>query len=76
MLVLSRKKNQVLRIGDEVILKVIEVRGGVVRLGIEAPDHVSIMRGELAVAMSDERSEVAPASQLLRNRRAISACPR
>lgn len=76
MLVLSRKKNQVLRIGDEVILKVIEIRGGVVRLGIEAPDHVSIMRGELAVAISDDRPEAAPASRLLRNRRAISACPR
>ena len=47
MLVLSRKKNQIIRIGDEIILKVIETKGGVVKLGIEAPNHVAILRGEL-----------------------------
>ncbi len=76
MLVLSRKKNQVLRIGDEVILKVLEVRGGVVRLGIEAPDHVNILRGELAVAMSEDRPEVEAPTPVSTARRVLSACPR
>lgn len=47
MLVLSRKKEQVIRIGDEIILKIVDIRGDKVRLGIEAPDHVHIVREEL-----------------------------
>lgn len=47
MLVLSRKKNEAIRIGDQVVLKVIEIRGNTVRLGIEAPDDVAIIRSEL-----------------------------
>ena len=53
MLVLSRKKNQTIRIGDEIIVKVIDVRGGVVRLGFEAPADVSIMRSELIPGHDD-----------------------
>lgn len=47
MLVLTRKKSEAIHIGDEVTIKVIDVRGKTVRLGIEAPDHVSILRAEL-----------------------------
>ena len=47
MLVLSRKNQQVIRIGDEIILKIVEIRGDKVRLGIEAPEHVHIVREEL-----------------------------
>ena len=47
MLVLSRKQNEVLHIGDEVTVTVLEVRGHVVRLGINAPSHVRVLRGEL-----------------------------
>lgn len=48
MLVLSRKVGQSLRIGDDVLVKVVEVRGQQVRLGIEAPEEVSITREEIA----------------------------
>ena len=47
MLVLSRKKSESIHIGDEIRIKVIDVRGKTVRLGIEAPDDVSILRAEL-----------------------------
>ena len=47
MLVLSRKKSESIRIGDEIRIKLIDVRGKTVRIGIEAPDHVSILRAEL-----------------------------
>ena len=47
MLVLSRKKEEAIRIGDEVTIKVISIKGGVVRLGIDAPKEVSIVRSEL-----------------------------
>lgn len=47
MLVLSRKAGEQLRIGDDVIISVLEVRGHRVRLGIQAPGSTRIMRAEL-----------------------------
>lgn len=47
MLVLSRKKEEAIRIGDDITIKVIAVKGGGVRLGIEAPRDISIVRSEL-----------------------------
>ena len=47
VLVLTRNVGESVVIGDEVIVKVIEVRGDVVRLGVEAPSSVRIYREEL-----------------------------
>lgn len=47
MLVLSRKVGQEIVIGDNVRITVTKVSGNRVTLGIEAPDHVRILRGEL-----------------------------
>lgn len=47
MLVLSRKKDEAIRIGDEITIKVIALKGGGVRLGIDAPIDISIVRSEL-----------------------------
>ena len=46
MLVLSRKPSEAIRIGDDIIIKVIAIRGGQVKLGIEAPQGVRVMRME------------------------------
>jgi carbon storage regulator len=47
VLVLTRKRNQSIIIGDEVEVTVLEVRGDQVRLGIEAPRRVSVHRREV-----------------------------
>ena len=47
MLVLSRKLNQEIIIGDNVKVTVLKVKGNTVRLGIEAPREVRVVRGEL-----------------------------
>jgi len=47
MLVLSRRVNEAFRIGDNITIKVLEIRGHTVRFGIEAPDSVTIVREEL-----------------------------
>lgn len=47
MLVLTRKKDQVVLIGKDIKVHVIEVRPGVVRLGFEAPRDVQILREEV-----------------------------
>ncbi|HMO13114.1 MAG TPA: carbon storage regulator [Pirellulaceae bacterium] len=48
MLVLSRKVNDELIIGDDVRIKVLKIKGNTIRLGIEAPNSVRVARGELA----------------------------
>ena len=48
MLVLSRKENERLMIGEKIVVTIVQVSGGKVRLGIEAPADVSIRREELA----------------------------
>lgn len=47
MLVLSRKVGQEIVIGENVRITVTKVSGNRVTLGVEAPDHVRILRGEL-----------------------------
>ena len=48
MLVLTRKRNEMIRIGDDVVVKVIKTGKGSVKIGIEAPSNVRVLRGELA----------------------------
>ena len=52
MLILTRKINQRIMIGDDVIITVVEVLGGKVRLGIEAPRQVQVHREEVYAAMN------------------------
>ncbi|MHC4404787.1 MAG: carbon storage regulator [Planctomycetota bacterium] len=47
MLVLSRRKDEKIMIGGRILIKIVEVRGNSVRLGIEAPREVAIYREEL-----------------------------
>ncbi len=47
MLVLSRREHEEIAIGDDIIVRVVEIGRGKVRLAIDAPRHVSIMRTEL-----------------------------
>jgi carbon storage regulator len=47
MLVLSRKQNERIRVGESVVVTVVRVSGDKVRIGIEAPPHVRVLRDEL-----------------------------
>jgi carbon storage regulator len=47
MLVLSRKRNETIIIDGDIRIMVVDIRGNQVRLGIEAPDSVRIVRREL-----------------------------
>lgn len=47
MLVLTRKAGESVRIGDEVTVTVLEIRGEVVRVGIQAPRSIIVHRDEL-----------------------------
>ena len=47
MLVLSRKEGQKIRIGNDTTITITKVKGNVVRIGIDAPNHVAVVRAEL-----------------------------
>ena len=47
MLVLGRKPGESIRIGDDVVIKVVTARNGQTKLGSDAPKAIKIVRGEL-----------------------------
>jgi len=53
MLVLSRKLGEKVRIGSDISLVVVEVKGNRVRFGIDAPGHVRILREELCDLLAE-----------------------
>jgi carbon storage regulator len=66
MLVLSRKRDERIVIGDNIVITVVDVRGDKVRLGIEAPAEVPVHRQEVLEAMrrgsSDSQPKAPPAT--------------
>jgi len=56
MLVLSRKKDEVIMIGDDVVITVVDIRGDKVRLGICAPSETPVHRQEVYEAIEREKA--------------------
>ena len=54
MLVLTRKQGERIVIGDDIVITVVRTKGSSVRVGIQAPAHVPVLRGEIANAMAQE----------------------
>jgi len=63
MLVLTRKAGESVVIGDEVVVRVLEVRGDVVRVGIDAPRDVQVHRQEVYEAVREANIAAAAASE-------------
>ncbi|QDS96888.1 carbon storage regulator [Adhaeretor mobilis] len=57
MLVLSRKTDQTIHIGDQIKVTILKIRNNCVKVGVEAPQRVNILRGELE---SNELGEAHP----------------
>ena len=62
MLVLSRKSGERIHIGNDITVTVVEITGRLVRLGVEAPGHVNIMRAELIEQV--ERENISAAEKI------------
>jgi carbon storage regulator len=54
MLVLTRKSEETIILDGRVVLKILRIKGATVRVGIEAPADVRIMRGELCGTHSED----------------------
>lgn len=57
MLVLSRKKDGSIIIGDDIVVTVVDIRGDRVKLGIQAPMDVSVHRQEVYEEIQREKNE-------------------
>ena len=57
MLVLTRKSNQSIMIGDEIEVSVLSIMGEKVRIGIDAPRAVPVFRKEVYVEIQEDRAE-------------------
>ena len=57
MLVLTRKLGEGIIIGDDISIKIIEMKGGSIRIGIDAPRHTKIYRQEVYDKISQENIE-------------------
>jgi carbon storage regulator len=57
VLVLTRKSNQSIMIGDDIEVSVLAIMGEKVRIGIEAPRSVPVFRKEVYVEIQEDRGE-------------------
>jgi carbon storage regulator len=63
MLLLTRKLGENIRIGDDVKITIVEVKGNHVKLGIDAPPSVKVHREEIYERIQQERQRAAQAEQ-------------
>ena len=65
MLILSRKVNEKIMIGDDISVSIIEIRGDQVRIGVDAPKSVKVFRQEVFDAIRAENKAAAQSSVVL-----------
>lgn len=81
MLVLTRKHQEKIRIGDNITITILKTKGKAVRVGIEAPSDVSVVRGELVAgnasfeSSADSAIASSESATLTRRNRPIAAQP-
>jgi carbon storage regulator len=64
MLVLTRKSNQSIMIGDEIEITVLSIMGEKVRIGIQAPRDIPVFRKEVYLEIQAERGNVGASAQV------------
>lgn len=55
MLVLSRKEDQCIRINDNIVIRIVQIRGDRVRIGVDAPRDVAVHREEILQTLLQEK---------------------
>lgn len=54
MLILTRRPDESILIGDDITVTIVDIRGGNVRIGIEAPRHILVDRAEVRVRRNEQ----------------------
>lgn len=63
MLILTRKTNEKIKIGNEITLSIIEIKGEQVKIGVEAPKEVKVFRQEVFNAIQNENRAAATSQE-------------
>ncbi len=64
MLILARKIGEAIKIADEITIKVVEIKGGQVKIGVDAPHHITIHRNEVYERILEENRKAASEAPL------------
>jgi len=64
MLILSRKRDEEIIIGDDIVIHITDIAKGTVKIGIEAPKETIILRGELKEKIRRVNADAAKAQDL------------
>ena len=67
MLVLSRQRDEISDVGNDIFIQVVDIRADKVRLGIHAPPHVTVNRREVSDAIAREEMAADRARQIAEN---------
>ncbi|HIJ78456.1 MAG: carbon storage regulator CsrA [Desulfobulbaceae bacterium] len=59
MLILARKIGEAIAIGDDTIIRVLEIKGGQVKIGVEAPAEIAVHREEIYLKILEENKRAA-----------------
>jgi carbon storage regulator len=59
MLILARKIGEAIKIADEITITVMEIKGGQVKIGVDAPHHITIHRNEVYERILEENLKAA-----------------
>ena len=73
MLILSRKIDEKIKIGNDITITLIDVHGDQVKIGVEAPKDVKVFRQEVFDAIQNENKAAVVQSEASENEKAISA---
>ncbi|MCA9194703.1 MAG: carbon storage regulator [Planctomycetales bacterium] len=82
MLILTRKQNQTVHVGNSIVIKVLRIKGSSIQIGIEAPEDVHVLRGELVGKLPGDhevdelpnKPSDASTTTLLHHREAMYGC--
>ena len=58
MLILTRRIGETVVVGDDVFITILGIKGNQIRLGFDAPDHVSIHRQEIYLKVQEEKTKL------------------
>lgn len=73
MLVLTRKRDEMIQIGDNIVIKILKTGKGAIKIGIDAPGNVRVIRGEL-VEEEDKHDSVEAANSTHRGQALSTQC--
>jgi carbon storage regulator len=75
MLVLTRREGEIFTLGDDIEIEILDIKPGVVRVGIRAPRSVRVLRSELIEAVAASNTAAAVSTTLDTSKIVVEATP-